>query len=194
MTLQPRLIPLSLPWCISPSTPFLRLLWEERTALASVEFCADFGPAIDRAVSPSGQLSGEIVDVLIAEPPPIGLPIEGTRSRTRFRWLRASFSGVHTAETHLAHSNTEVIDESSYDWSELGKANWTPGRDSTEFLEAFHKQWLESGLCPDPGIYLVETAELRPETAQYLILGHDAYITATAEAFDWVTVRDLPEW
>jgi hypothetical protein len=191
---KPSLTPVQLPWSISPSTSFLRLVWEERTAVAEIEFCADFGPAFDRASFSPMTAAGSYLDVLIAEPPPVGLPVEESEGRTRFRWVRTTFRTVHTAVTHVAHDNTEVVDESAYDWSGLGEGRWKQGTEPAAFVEAFKRQWVESGICPDPNFYLVRTPGLDQEIRRYLLLGHDGYITVTAESFDWVTVRDLPEW
>lgn len=179
-----RLVPVAVPWEVSPSVPCLQLQVSEEDGQAAVRFMANF---------PSPQALGEAVscslDTIQVAYPTAELgavrPVEGSGPRIvmvtfeRSRWMRFS----------PAWGDHEVVKESDYDWSVL------PSLTIENFEEQrrqFHATWLESGICPDPRFYAVlgsrwlqEKFELGSSCTHYIVLGHDAYVEVIAAAATW---------
>jgi hypothetical protein len=89
-------------------------------------------------------------------------------------------------------ADSEVVREADYDWSAVSRPS--PGSDLVEYLRLQREKWLETGICPDPGVYEVRSSnwlrEIREETGyewldyhHYLILGHDVYVEVIAKGW-----------
>jgi hypothetical protein len=117
--------------------------------------------------------------------------------------LFATYSDGHVSRVRLifrsglwvrwspAHSDSEAVRKADYDWS--GVPELRPGPDFYETYVQERKKWTETGLCPDPHVYVVQESPWAREISQnvagseryrhYLVLGHDAYAEVLAE--DW---------
>jgi hypothetical protein len=188
---KPRLRPIQIPWQVSPSTPFLRLITEESAGSALVELCADFGPRYRSSRSES-----EIP--LVVEPPPHDAAIEQTSGLARYRWMRLKFDGIRQACLSSPASEHDVIDEARFDWTELASARWAPGEDPVAFNKRMLREWMDTAVAPDPGFYEVadssRVANADSGPRHFLIRGHDAYIEVVANGYTSIEVRDLPDW
>jgi hypothetical protein len=86
-----------------------------------------------------------------------------------------------------SYSDTEVVREDDYDWSDTFPL--IPGPDAAAALSRFSELWRATGRCPDPRAYEVHDspwlAEVQAQGAgfgfrHYLILGHDRYVEVLA--------------
>jgi hypothetical protein len=189
---KPRLIPVKVPWQISPSTPFLRLRAAEIEEPTHVSFVAHFGLYDPPAASHDGR-EVEIVyppDELFEDPGPKEGP---------YQFVVATFQHGLYVRMYPGHSDAEVIEEAAYDRSALS-CRYQRGENIREWLLRFREEWRRTGVCPDPGMYEVEDSpwleELDPGSAykHYLMLGHDAYVEVAAEGWSWKSMRVLKDW
>ncbi len=180
-----------IPWRVSPSTSFLRLITEESAGRAIVELCADFGPRY-KAARPQADTP------LIVEPPPLDIAIEHGGGQARFRWMRLRFDGVRLACLSSAATEHDVIDKSRFDSTELASARRASGEDPVAFNDRRLREWERTNLAPDPGFYEVSgspwVAKSDLGARHFLIRGHDAYIEVVADGYTSIEVRDLPDW
>jgi hypothetical protein len=182
----PILLPLRVPWMVSPSTPFLRLVATESAADGGtfVEFVGYY--QCDDHPSELG------TDVLIAQPPGPFQPAKGIQ-RGAYRLIRIVFKSGVWARMTPSHSDTETIDESQYDWSQIPD-QWTPDMDIDEYLDRDREAWQQTGVCPDPGVYEVSRSRWLSETGagsdgrwkHFLITGDDSYADVIAQGYEIV--------
>ncbi len=185
-----RLLPLAVPWKVSPSTPFLRLRVEESGAPTSVSFVAHFA-LFDDPSARDDRRSAEIVlqpdDAIEEQGPKIG----------PYQLVVVTFKAGIWARWSPAYGDSDVIHESLYDWSAV-PFRYREGEDVGEWLRRFRGEWIKTGLCPIPGIYEVENSKWRQNVASgyrhFLIEGHDAYVEVLAEDWSWKSLRVLREW
>lgn len=192
----PRLIPLTVPWCVSLSAPFLRLAFSERERRLFVEFVGYYH-ALAQAEprKPGGDAAGQPVafEAVSFASVPGEFRSREDQLDVPYRLIRVVFHTVSAFRVLPEFSEGSVIDESAYDWSAVAGGQ---KQDETlrGWVDRMDDQWLESGICPDPGIYLVENAPWLPEVLaeeyhnglkQYLLCGHDTSIDAIAESVEW---------
>lgn len=125
---KPRLIPPHTPWMISPSTPFLRppALKSDSQEHTHVKFVAH-NQCGDSSSFPSG------ISPLVVQPPN-AFQAAKTDAREPYRILRIVFKGNLGARMYAAHSNSQVIDENIYDWTQV-PGGWPRGEDIYAHLE-----------------------------------------------------------
>ncbi len=193
---KPILMPIQVPWMVSPSTPFLRLVATECSSQGEthVDFVAYYH-CEDVSVSSS---SG----VLVVQPPST-FQLANSSQKGPYRLLRFVFKSGIWSRMCPSHSDKEVIDESLFDWSQV-TGSWTPGEDILKHLQQTRDSWQQSGICPDPSIYEVELSPWLDETGaaqdryrkwrHYLILGHDSYIEVIAEGYEILEGQLLTGW
>ena len=192
---KPKLMPLHAPWRVSPSTPFLRLVALESASQEQthVEFVA-----YNQCEDASSAASGTSLRVV---QPPNAFQGAKTDERGPYRLLRIVFKGSVGARMYPAHSDSQVVDESSYDWTQV-PGRWSPGEDIYSYLERDRATWLQTGVCPDPRVYEVVNSpwleEMQMESDQrwkhYLILGHDAFVEVIAEGHEIIEGQVLGGW
>jgi hypothetical protein len=51
-----------------------------------------------------------------------------------------------------AYSDTQVVEESQFDWSQV-PGRWRTGEDIFEYFKRERDLWEESGICPNPRAY-----------------------------------------
>ena len=192
-----RLIPLRVPWMVSPSTPFLRLFASEQPSQEKtyVEFVAYY----KCEENPSVQSS--TTGVHVVRPPAI-FQADNT-GHGPYRLLRVEFESGLWVKLSPAHSDKEVVEDARFDWSGV-PGRWSHGEDIYEFLERSKEEWLRSGICPDPNIYEVEESQWLDETEarhdghkqwkHFLVLGHDAYAEVIARAYSIREGQVLSGW
>lgn len=190
------LVPMRVAWMVSPSTPFLRLEASESPSQdgTKVEFVAYY-QCQDEPTPPTG-------GVRIVQPPGPFQPVVSDRNGP-YRLIRISFKSGLWTRTFPAHSDKYIINESLFDWSRVA-GKWTPGADIFEFLERDHALWQQSGICPDPRAYEVESSSWLDEVGatqdgdrrwrHYLILGHDGYVEVIAEGCEILEGQVLAGW
>lgn len=190
-----RLRPLSVPWQVSPSTPFLRLIAAEASSdqPTQVGFVGHFALRDKAEAKKSIAFSGgseasNPYEIEIADDD--GNPKAHAIVKIEFDsglWVRISPS----------YSDRQVLDPEHFDDSLLPGSN--PPEDVQRWLNDFQSLWLKSGTCPDPGAYVVEQSGWKREVGagdftHYLIEGHDAYIEVLAQDWKWEEVSQLPDW
>jgi len=180
-----KLLPAAVPWQVSPSTPFLRLLASEGDEPTAVTFVANFRPS-ERMVETT--VGFDLVEVVEPSWDP-GLADDSPEGP--WRTVKISFTRGHWARFSPSYGDHEVVDESAYDWTAVS-GQWSPEEDIAEHLRRFDELWAETGLCPDPGFYQVIGSAWLEEVAKgnlvykhYLALGSDAYVEVIAAEATW---------
>lgn len=183
-SVQGRLVPLEVPWQISPSTSFLRLHASEcpQDDPVRIVFIAYLGLENNRMLPQSKEQVAQRV-------PPT---TEAISSGAGYCEVRVTFDTGLWCRMSPACSDSETIRENAYDWSQV-KCTWDGEQDIDEWLYAFKKLWRETGMCPDPRIYQVEDSEwlrsigscLGTEWKHYLVVGHDNYVEVIAKSCKW---------
>ncbi len=194
-TEKPKLIPVKVPWYVSPSTPFLRLTVGEDpgdcpTEVDFLAFCPLEKPSASLGVDAKITAAGDQFQLLDGKDP-------------HDRIVRVTFDLSGCARMYPSHSNVEIIEAASYDWSELKyDYQYSPEHDNwgeeewDEYNRPEEEEWQQTGICPNPRMYEVENSswlkELqalgyykRPEVQHYIILGHSAYIEVIASGWHW---------
>lgn len=179
------LIPLEVPWEISPSVSFLRLYASEcpmdKPTLA--KFIANFyleAPLVSRLL-PSDSIPEIVTASTVKNSAGCG---EFQVAFDRGIWCRITPS----------HSDSQVVNEAAYDWSRV-PGRWDGNQDVDEWKNNFHLLWQRSGLCPDPRCYKVDNSIWLRETGagedrlvkwnHYLLMGHDACVEVIAKGWSW---------
>lgn len=185
--MKPTLIPLQVPWMVSPSTPFLRLVCSESSSQgdAYVEFVTFNRGFSEKLNSPPSRSSIQVVQ------PPGAFQPTNAILQTPCRLARMVLKRCLAARMYPSYSDEEVIEESAYDWSQV-PGSWKPGEDIATFLERHRVFWDTTGVCPNPNLYEIASSPWliamnkhnNPAWKHLLVLGHDAYVEAIAQAYE----------
>lgn len=189
-----RLIPLEVPWQVSPSTPFLRLLAEESGSghPTQITFVGHFGLRSGGTTDPDVGFATSL-----KASSPYGLSSQAEPCSKTHSVVRIEFEAGMWVRMSPAYSDRVVIDPHEFDDSFLPYSGLTA--DVETWLRNFHSHWLKSGNCPDPGAYFVESSQWaahhsRSGFRHFLIKGHDAYIEVLARDWKWEEIQKLPDW
>jgi hypothetical protein len=175
------LVPIEAPWMISPSVPHLRLQEGGRGLEISATFIAFF--KLQFALESSGL-------AVIAAPG----EFETSQSArgAPHRLVKVSFDDATYARLSPAFSDSEVIPEAQYDWSNV-PGGVMPEESAETNVANFAQLWEEKSLCPDPRMYEVRNSGwIRDVGADsgvwrhYILLGHDEYAEVIARGFEWL--------
>ncbi len=179
-----KMIPVSVPWQISPSVPDLKIKRFADGYSLSVTFIGHFkcDELIgEKAASESIQVVTEGAEF---EPTPLSL-------KATFRMVRLNFLSAYFSRCCQSVSDSQTIREDDYDWSDVG-SSLMPNESIEENFRRTRDLWLTTGVCPDPGMYEVRNSSLLLEYAQqsselrhYIMLGHDEYIEVLAKGWNW---------
>ena len=187
---RPRLVPLVVPWEVSPSTPFLRLHVEECGDPIRVSLVAHFA-LYD---GPNDVHDGRSVEIVI--PPDESLEEQGEKVGP-YQLVVVSFKSGVAAKWLPAYSDDDAINEKAYDQTAFS-CPYREGDDPHEWMQRFQEHWMSTGFCPDPGLYEVQESQWREEVGaagkHYLIRGHDAYLEILADDWSWESKRVLRDW
>jgi hypothetical protein len=183
-----KLIPLPVPWMVSPSTPNLVVTTGEGDD-ALVEFVGLFGAESEgaRDLPPA--------HVMVAPAAPQLAP---DLKSGRYQKVSIRFRTAGWVSRNAQHSDREVVDESLFDWSNVPGAchDGDPGTFRTRMQE----RWQKTGIAPNPGFYIVENSTWRTAQAQrwklrhYLILGDQCSIDLLAQDFEWESKGRVLGW
>lgn len=181
---QQKLLPVTVPWQISPSAPHLKLQAGPDGEPSSATFIGNFKDGEDQAA-------------LVANSPPkrIGAPgtftPEDSRTSGRFQMVRVSFVGGLESRVCRAVSDIEVLSESDFDWSAVPGGLLLDEKVSDN-VKRIDDQWRNTGACPDPGMYEVKNSTWlrdlglsRASLHHFILLGHDDYLEIIADGWQW---------
>jgi hypothetical protein len=196
---KPKPKPLQVSWMVSPSTPFLQLVAQEGMSehTVIVQFVA-YDKRFD--ISLENKISTK---TYVAESPSEFRPSDGTINTNPYRLIRVCFPGEAYARVSPSLSDSHVIDESEFDWSDV-PGRWEPGEDIFQYLKRQDQQWHQTGICPNPRIYHIEgshwlnkvgsPADAVPRLHHYMILGHDLFIEVLAVDHLIIEGQMLDDW
>lgn len=187
-----RLIPLKVPWQVSPSTPFLRLFAGELSSThpTQVVFVAHFGLREGR----SDQQKLGFFDAECAVDP-LRLAIASEKESRVYSLVRMEFKGGVGCRMSPAFSDREVLNAKEFDPSLVPYSNGITNIGG--WLSDFQSLWLKSGNCPDPCVYTIESSDWLQTIGlegleHFVIKGHDAYIEVLARNWKWEEIDKLP--
>lgn len=180
--MQPKemLVPVLVPWKISPSVPYLRLHSSDEGKPVAATFIGFF----------KCEVASETAGLVVVNDPGVFVRAD-TASSAKYRLVQVLFKeGLH-AKQRPAVSDYEVIPEDDYDWS-LVPSGIHGEETAEESVARVHNLWFTSGNCPDPSMYEVRGSKwltaLGLDTADwrhYVLLGHDDYIEVVARGWQW---------
>jgi hypothetical protein len=191
---KPKLLPAKVPWKISPSTPFLRMIVSESesdhpTEVTFLSFLPSEEDLKRYAEGKDSRDESMDADTLL---------FRGNVDK-RDRIVKLTFDCAAWARMYPFDSDESVFD-SNYDWSAVGGRDFEPNPDPEDWgeelweesVKRFRQQWGRTSICPDPGMYEVYASPWLQETGasdiglkHYMILGHDAYIEILASSWRW---------
>lgn len=195
---KPKLAPVGVPWMVTPSTPFLEVQESEKGTpdRLRVTFVGFFGL----------EVSGEAAELPSRKVPPIVQP-PGEFDQTAvkepgaYRMVRVTFLGVSESRSERIYD--DLVLEDQYDWS-LARQHSAASSDWRLANRIFWDKWRQTGLCPNPGMYEIDSSprlrELISEhpaqrpLKHYLLVGHDNYIEAVALRWVWEEGQTLKGW
>ncbi|GAA4800310.1 hypothetical protein [Lysobacter hankyongensis] len=183
-----KIIPVSFPWMVSPSTPMLRLIVDEN------------GDCLVRFVGFFLNESKQNADSINVVDAYDGLTIDPEDKCGSYQLISLSFLDAGWSRRSPQHSDRQVVDESLFDWSQI-EGQIKAGEDAVSWQARFRSKWNETGVCPDSSVYIVEDSEWakevgsgRYEMKHYLILGESSYVEVLAKDFRWVSEGSLVGW
>jgi hypothetical protein len=176
------LVPVQVPWMISPSVPYLCFGAQETGRPLTATFIGFFKcEAAGRPPAPGIRKVGD--------PGPF-IPSEHAKG-AEYRLVQVEFEQAFASRRSPSFSDTQVVEEGAYDWSLVPNMP-LPGEAIKDFLVRVEKIWLSTGQTPDPGMYEVrrsrqlQSAGLpEGEWHHYLMLGHDEYLEVVARSWSW---------
>lgn len=180
MNTKPKLLPLSVPWMVATSAPFLKVQHADDSTPLSVTFVAYFKLADTGVSSVIGQPE-------VATDPG---PFEALENDdyNPYHLVRINFTGGLAARAVPSFSDGETIEEDAYDWSAIPGA-LLPGEDALENHKRTIQFWFDHSISPDPRFYVVQNSpwlkDLGVTTDDYqlfLILGQDEYVEVVAKS------------
>jgi hypothetical protein len=182
---MPKLLPISVPWMISASVPFLRVQLTPTGAPASATFIGFF----KSADAPWHGQFNQKPAVVRSAPEFESRPLS---EKAPFRMVRVTFLEGWSVRTLPAVTDAEIVREDDYDWS-ADESGLKPGETVEQNLLRTREQWLTTGICPSPRMYEVvpsqwlieEKLDRRVGWHHYLLLGHDEYVEVIAKGWDW---------
>jgi len=122
--------------------------------------------------------------------------IESGEAAATNRIVAIHFEGLLAARFAWSHSDHEVLNPDEFDSSAINPQFIGGGIDA--YLKEFDSLWAATGLCPNPGAYVVEASKWRAELNQegyehFVVTGHDAYVEVLARSWKWQELKPLPE-
>ncbi|MBB3197188.1 hypothetical protein [Roseateles terrae] len=184
-----RVIPLQVPWMVAPSMPSLKLYSEEYGS-TRVELFAFFGFVPEnRDVSP----------VFAPSYDTDGVALDSKNLSGRYQLICLDFEKVGWVRRSPQHSDSDVVDESRFDWSCV-KGRPEPNEQPADWHTRVMQDWSITRISPDPSVYIVENSDWNNEESKrfglthYLILGEYCYIEILAGAMEWSSKGSLNGW
>lgn len=160
---MPRLLPLDVPWRISPSVPCLGV------ALGNVFGINDGYVTFDAFLGESTSLANKY----------------GTH-----RQISVALKRVVWMKFYPEFSKDDSERLEAYDWNQVPEFRDQDGS-FRGHSRRFHDQWNSTDICPDPSAYLIENSEalaclgFRDEFKHYLFIGDDFNLEVIADSLTW---------
>lgn len=124
---KPKLLPVSVPWMISPSVPYLRVQLTPGGAPASATFIGFF-KCDDMPWQGQFNQKPEVVrSAPVFELRPLS-------EKAPFRMIRVTFLEGRSVKTHPAIADAEIVREDDYDWSAV-ESSLKPGETIEQHVE-----------------------------------------------------------
>lgn len=184
-----KLSPLIVPWMISPSMPNLKMMLEDN-GRGVFQFFGFFGfeplTEDERTKQDIGQGTQ-------------GLRLDPSRKNGRHQLISLTFKNIGWLIKNPQHSDTEVINESLFDWSEV-RGRLIPGETISEWQNRCSQEWVNTKISPNPSIYTITNSDWNIQEAKtwelkhYLILGDSSYIEILAQDFEWISEGTVLGW
>jgi hypothetical protein len=180
---QPRLCVQAVPWSISASAAFLRISWR-------------YGQLVAEFVAYYKQFDVEDAEwgcrVEVATPPTEFAPRQDSIERP-FRLVRLTFQHAFWVRVSPAFSDTQIIDEAAFDWTQVRGA-YQSDEGIEEYLRRTQRPWLESGVCPNPCFYSIDNSAWMREACahtqekyhHFILLGSEEYVEVIAKSWSWL--------
>ncbi|MGQ5525604.1 hypothetical protein ACUHMQ_20450 [Chitinimonas sp. PSY-7] len=176
------LVPVSVPWQISPSVPHLKIHVSNEGKPVAATFIGFFKceTALDK--EKDGLLVVNSPDVFVCS---------DTAEGSRHRLVQVAFKEGLYVRKVAAFSDLEVIPEENYDWSQV-PSGLNSGETVEESVGRVHNMWVSTGYCPDPCMYEVQGSKWLTalqldwqDWHHYILLGHDDYVEVIARGWEW---------
>ena len=184
-----KLIPLNVPWMISPSMANLKLMSEEN-GRTLVQFFGLFGfePLDEKEATKSDLGHGTR-----------GLKLDPSVKGGRHQLISLVFKNVGWLLRNPQHSDRDVIDETMFDWSNI-RGRIGVGEGVAEWQKRCLMEWNNTRIAPNPSAYIVSNSDWNAREAEqwrlkhYLVLGESSSIEVLAEDFEWVSEGAISGW
>jgi hypothetical protein len=195
---KPKLLPPEVPWRISPSTPFLKMIVSESASDQPTEVTfLSFLPSEEdlKRYAEGKDARDELID---NDTSLLGINDDKRGLDKRDRIVKLTFD--RAVWTRMYPFDDEEVFNCNYNWSAVGGRDFEPNPDPEDWgeelweesVKRFRQQWGRTSICPDPGMYEVENSTWLQETGasdeglkHYLIIGHDVYIEILASSWQW---------
>lgn len=198
----PKLKPVQLPWMVSPSTSFVRLIAEESPEELQpirLECVAFFGHASAGAGSKS--TAWNVREVEVSNNPHGDRDSKGSAFLdSPYRIVSIGFDLGTRCCFNPGYSDHEVIPVHRYDTSEF-PVQFDPEDESDSYSQQCDAYFAQTGCFADPGVYEVFNSpwlnSLKPTTSKlrhFIVEGHDVYVDILAQGLSWKVLRGLPDW
>lgn len=185
-----KLLPMPVPWMISPSKPNLKLIVTEDEK-AQVQFVGFFGFEKNIEVDEKDKDQILLFD---------NVGIYPNIKFGRYQMISMNFSNIGWIKRTPQYSEREVVDETIFDWSDVGGRKLAQ-EDIAAWRNKFMQTWSAERVCPNPSFYLVENSDWISQSEMkkwglkhYLILGESSSIEILAQAYDWDSKGSMIEW
>jgi hypothetical protein len=174
-----RLVPMELPWWIGPSSGgILAMIPEEDDGDAVILLSAYFIGTADKSIEES-------------DPAP---SFERGKFPQHLRRLEVRFPACVWFRMRLFRGDTTAFEPSEFEEDPTSE-ELPDGVGIDEWAASRNEEWFNSGLHPDPGVYIVENslqvdpASLEFGLRHYILLGHHTVFELVAKEPSWLEIR-----
>lgn len=201
-TKEGTLVPVQVPWMISPSTPFLEVFASEDSAdkPTVARFIGYFALEEATESSPPESKQGAGSDqVFLVSNPFLGTPSDTTRGPSRYKKVAVRFTqGIWVSfQPTFDDFSGEQPD---YDWSQVPNF-FDPNQGLEVWNRKLHEEWSRTSWCPSPRMYEVKGSGwlkdldlVSLDFKHFLLLGHDAEVEIIAKSWEWKIEGDVQGW
>ncbi|PYJ69573.1 MAG: hypothetical protein DME76_08495 [Verrucomicrobia bacterium] len=177
-----RLRSTEVPWQVSPSEEIIGFAGKESEAV--IRILAFFGPKTleDTRQQLIKEYGSDVPDDLW--------------NRAGYKSVSVSFDSVLVFCMWPPQLPYGLLDEKNYDFSGI-ELHYNSSISFSEWSSKFDRQWITSGVCPDPRFYEVLDSELMlklgirsPAVRHWILLGHDVYFEILGKSFQHEVEQD----
>lgn len=190
-----KLTPLQVPWMVSPSLPGMKLVSDD-DGDATLQLVALFGgePELESVRGVDASMAGASVGVGMR-----GVTLDPSNKSGRYQLVKLTFKNAGWVCRSPQHSDLEVVDEGTFDWSAIG-GRIRSAEQVHEWRNRCLLAWRSTKIAPDPGAYIVSNSDWHSQEAErwglkhYLILGDTSYVEVLAQDIEWESEGALIGW